>query len=333
MDLASILAALGINPATISGLGQDAAGMGKAVGAEAASVLKPAPLPPNMVRPVQNAQDMAMPIPAPMDLAATMAPANRPLPFGTEQGNAITGLPAAPAPNAPLQQIPLANDKQWPPQNTPESDQMKQAMLMIQAALDPDTIAAKADAAGIPPPDAGSLMGAEGWHNGEQTAVPGMPAPAAPAGAMAEFNGFPGRGGGVAPLPVPIPGATLPEVGPELAGSLISKPAQVTAEAAAASQPVVPVPVAKPVIPAPGTLQVGGGTPPVTSDQPAAAASIKENLKKALSGVQNPGGKGSGKGVGSAGIIAPKDFDSVAAFLAQVMSGAAMPQPAKLPFL
>lgn len=333
MDLAAILANLGIKPNPAMLPSQNWQG-----------------LPPAAAPVATNDMSAAQPIPQPIMLGPGAPSARPPLPFGTEQGNTLTGLPAASAPNAPLQQVALPQDSyRFPPPTDqgqpaggmPESGMMKQAMLMIQAALDPDSIAAKADAAGIPPPDAGSLMGAEGWHNGEQTAVPGMPAPAAPAGTPPSagsifdaegWMGQPAAEASVPPqLPVPVLGATPPELGPELAGSLISKPAQVTAEAAAASQPAVPPVIAQGSPPIASPLSLGyEGT--ATAAAPTAGAAMKENLKKALSGVQNPGG-GAPKPPGSAGVISPKDFDSVAAFLAQVMSGQAAPQPAKLPFL
>lgn len=316
MDLASILATLGIKPNPTMMPNQNWQGLPTAA-------------------PINSAVANAIPAPVggqqPMDLAQIVAPGNRPLPFGTEQGNTITGLPAAPAPNMPLQQIPLANDKQWPPQNTPESDQMKQAMLMIQAALDPDTIAAKADAAGIPPPDVNQIRSGRAAGLGMPPAAVPAPAPMQTSGTIFEPDGF---GSFNIPYntlqPPQVPGPPSPEVGPELAGSLISKPAAVTAEAAAASQPVMP-PVTPQDPQVAGMLQAAlGGVGPSAATP---AQSVAAGLKKALTGVKQPDGAEKGRAPGSSGVISPKDFDSVAAFLAQVMSGQAAPQPAKLPFL
>lgn len=344
MDLAQILASLGINPATVQGLGQDAAGIGSNIAKEASTLMQPAP---NTMAPPR------VPTPGQPIMLGPGSPSGRaPLPFGTEPGNTMTGLPAAPAANAPLTEIPLANDRAWPPRGgesggVPESGMMKQAMLMIQAALDPDTVAAKADAAGIPAPNVGagrtgrgqddsswnpfglslpdSTYGRGGAREGSAAALPptnidmsaiSAALPSAPLGTN--------PAGSLPPVSVDLPGTVgaLPEAG--VAAVPVIPPKAPAMEAAAAAPPIIPAGVPA----SPASLGYEGTNTPAP-----AASALQANLKKALTGVKAPDGSGGSRQPGSSGVVAPKDFDSVAAFLAQVMSGQAAPKPAKLPFL
>lgn len=306
MDLATLFASLGIKPAPGMGTG--------------APSFQPAPPARTSFMPGGQA-DMTMPqaIPAPMP------------------GKPMDQLALQQGADAMLQGKGAATSvmpPQGPQQPGGESGIMKQAMLMIQAALEPDKIAPMADAAGIPAPSA--------W-GGEENGTPWMPK--YEQGAYNQAVTTEGAIGDVDPNPLaqetsiaPIQGndlynkvagadlsatiPSLPPIGLPLPGSpgampfLSTPPAGAPPVVSAEASPTVPIPRAKPPVPT----------------QPAASGTL-DAVKKALSGVKAPDGS-QAKTPGSAGVIAPNDYQAAAEFLASIMAGKGAPNPGTtLPFI